>query len=109
MNLSRHVRTEQQEPCPGDTGKAGQGRLECQTLGYLPEFNQGFSHPAREARSAFVPLICVNLQDYLCERYDRVVNKDNCVQIDALMLQPAFPTRRRGMLTRRWFFLRKPG
>lgn len=54
---------------------------------YLPAFNAEFSHPAREAGSAFVPLAGINLDDYLCERYERVVRKDNCVQFEGLSLQ----------------------
>lgn len=54
---------------------------------YLPAFNAEFSHPAREAGSAFVPLAGIDLDDYLCERYERVVGKDNCVQFEGLSLQ----------------------
>ncbi len=54
---------------------------------YLPAFNAEFSHPARETGSAFVPLAGIHLDDYLCERYERVVGKDNCVQFKGLSLQ----------------------
>jgi len=54
---------------------------------YMPAFNEEFSHPARETGDAFVPLAGVNLDDYLCERYERVVRKDNCVQFKKLTLQ----------------------
>ena len=54
---------------------------------YLPAFNTEFSHQSRESGSAFVPLAGVNLDDYLCERYERTVTKDNCVKIDNLELQ----------------------
>lgn len=54
---------------------------------YMPAFNKEFSHPAREKGSAFVPLAGVNLDDYLCERYERVVRKDNCVRFNNLNLQ----------------------
>ena len=46
---------------------------------YMPRFNDEFSHPAREAGSAFVPLLGVNLDMHLCERHERVVGKDNQV------------------------------
>jgi len=54
---------------------------------YIPAFNTEFSHPARETGSAFVPLAGINLDDYLCERYERVVGKDNCVKFEGLSLQ----------------------
>lgn len=54
---------------------------------YLPAFNREFSHPARETGSAFIPLAGVNLDDYLCERYERVVDKDNTVRFNRLILQ----------------------
>lgn len=54
---------------------------------YLLAFNAEFSHAARESGSAFVPLAGVDLNDYLCERYERTVTKDNCVKIDNLVLQ----------------------
>jgi hypothetical protein len=62
---------------------------------YLPQFNVEFSHEPRESGSAFVPLAGVNLDDYLCEHYERTVTKDNCVKIENLELQmPADPHRR---------------
>ena len=54
---------------------------------YMPAFNEEFSHPAREQGNAFVALAGVVLDDYLCERYERVVRKDNCVQFNTLTLQ----------------------
>ena len=54
---------------------------------YMPAFNEEFAHPAREQGNAFVELAGVNLDDYLCERYERVVKKDNCVQFKTLTLQ----------------------
>ena len=53
----------------------------------MPAFNKEFSRPAREQGNAFVPLAGVVLDDYLCERYERVVRKDNCVQFNTLTLQ----------------------
>ncbi len=54
---------------------------------YLPAFNQEFSHPAREHGSAFMPWVGVDLNDLLCERYERTVGNDNCVKFEGLILQ----------------------
>jgi len=54
---------------------------------YMPAFNAEFSHPARESCSAFVRLAGIDLYDYLCERHERVVGKDNCVRFAGLQLQ----------------------
>jgi hypothetical protein len=54
---------------------------------YRPAFNREFSHPAREAGSAFVPFLGGNLDDVLCEQYERTVGKDNCIRFDGLVLQ----------------------
>lgn len=54
---------------------------------YMPAFNTEFSHRAREKGNAFVPLAGIDLDDYLCEQYERVVGKDNCVQFEKLNLQ----------------------
>jgi len=54
---------------------------------YLPAFNSEFTQPAMEEGSAFVPYIGTDLDDILCEQYERVVGKDNCVSFDGLKLQ----------------------
>lgn len=54
---------------------------------YRPAFNREFSHPAREEGSAFVPFLGGNLDDCLCEQYERTVGKDNCIRFDGLILQ----------------------
>jgi transposase len=54
---------------------------------YIPAFNAEFSHPAREVGSAFIPLAGLDLDEYLCERYERVVGKDNSIQFERLQLQ----------------------
>ena len=54
---------------------------------YMPRFNARFSHPSREPGSAFVPLAGIDLDDYLCERHERVVGKDNSVTFEGLSLQ----------------------
>ncbi len=54
---------------------------------YRPTFNQEFSHPAREAGSAFVPYLGGPLADRLCEQHERTVGKDNCVRFEGMVLQ----------------------
>ncbi len=54
---------------------------------YMPAYNEEFARPAREQGNAFVRLAGVNLDDYLCQRYERRVRKDNCVQFNNLNLQ----------------------
>lgn len=54
---------------------------------YRPAFNREFARPAREAGSAFVPFLGGNLDDILCEQYERTVGKDNCVRFEGLILQ----------------------
>lgn len=41
----------------------------------------------RETGSAFVPFLGGNLDDILCEQYERTVGKDNCVRFERLVLQ----------------------
>ncbi|MGH8754935.1 MAG: hypothetical protein ACREU0_03760 [Burkholderiales bacterium] len=54
---------------------------------YRPAFNREFARPARETGSAFVAFLGVNLDDILCEQYERTVTKDNCVRFEGLVLQ----------------------
>ncbi|MCX8126231.1 MAG: ISNCY family transposase [Dehalococcoidia bacterium] len=54
---------------------------------YLPAFNRKFAHPAREEGSAFMAYIGPDLDDILCEQYDRTVQHDNCVRFENLVLQ----------------------
>jgi hypothetical protein len=54
---------------------------------YLPEFNKEFAQPAIEQGSAFVPYLGNDLDDILCEQYERTVGNDNCVQFNGLTLQ----------------------
>jgi transposase len=54
---------------------------------YLPEFNQEFMQSALEKGSAFVPFCGGNLDDILCEQFERTVGNDNCVQFEGLKLQ----------------------
>jgi len=54
---------------------------------YMPAFNAEFKQPAIEEGSAFVPYAGLNLDDILCEHYERVVGNDNCVSFEGLKLQ----------------------
>ena len=54
---------------------------------YRPAFNVEFMQPAPEQGSAFVPWIGANLDDILCEHYERTVTADNCVSFEGLTLQ----------------------
>ncbi len=54
---------------------------------YRPAFNQEFAQPAMEEGSAFVPCLGGNLEDILCEQFERTVGKDNCVRFEGLTLQ----------------------
>ncbi len=53
---------------------------------YQEAFNAEFMQPAMEDGSAFVPWIGGPLGDTLCERYERVVGNDNCVQFETKIL-----------------------
>jgi len=46
---------------------------------YLLEFNRELTRPAIEKGSAFVPYLGNDLDDILCEQYERTVDNDNCV------------------------------
>lgn len=54
---------------------------------YRAAFNAEFAQPAMEEGSAFVDWIGQSLDDILCERYERTVNNDNCVDFDTMKLQ----------------------
>jgi hypothetical protein len=54
---------------------------------YLPAFNEEFMQPAMEEGSAFLAYIGADLDHILCEQYERVVGKDNCVSFERLKLQ----------------------
>lgn len=53
----------------------------------LPAFNAEFMQPAAEKGSAFIPRIGANLDDILCEQYERTVSSDNCVSFEGKTLQ----------------------
>jgi hypothetical protein len=54
---------------------------------YSPAFNQEFMVKAPEEGTAFVKYDRNDLLDVLCEKHERVVGKDNCVQFEGLVLQ----------------------
>ncbi len=54
---------------------------------YQPAFNAEFMQPAKEKGSAFVPWVGTDIDDVLCEQYDRIVTADNCVSFEGKALQ----------------------
>lgn len=54
---------------------------------YMPAFNAEFMKPAATPGSAFVPWIGGDLNEVLCEHYERTVGRDNCVSFERIILQ----------------------
>jgi hypothetical protein len=54
---------------------------------YQQAFNAEFAQPPIENGTAFVPFLGGNLDDILCEQFERTVGKDNCVRFEGLTLQ----------------------
>jgi transposase len=54
---------------------------------YMPAFNAEFMRPAAEEGTAFTKWIGANLDDVLCEQYERTVTADNCVSFGGMTLQ----------------------
>jgi len=54
---------------------------------YLPVFNKEFIHPSAEEGSGFVPVSRGDIEDILCEQYERKVGNDNCVSFEKKILQ----------------------
>ena len=54
---------------------------------YRPAYNTEFMQPAAEEGSAFVLWGGSNLDDIVCEQYDRTVTADNCVSFEGKTLQ----------------------
>ena len=54
---------------------------------YLPAYNAELSHPAAMEGSAFVPMVGMNFNDFLCEQQERTVQADNCIQFEGIRLQ----------------------
>jgi len=80
-----------QERLPKELALAGITDMEAANhylkKGYMPAFNAEFSESAVVEGSAFVPWIGGQLEDYLCERHERVVGHDNCVSFNNIKLQ----------------------
>lgn len=54
---------------------------------YMPAFNAEFMQPTAEEGSAFVPWVGDNIDDILCEYYERTVTNDNCINFNGMTLQ----------------------
>jgi len=54
---------------------------------YQPAFNKEFRQEALEEGSAFISWVGTNIEDTLCEHYERTVSADNCVSFEARTLQ----------------------
>jgi len=54
---------------------------------YRPAFNREFMVAAAEEGNSFVPAALEQLEDILCEQFDRTVSRDNCVSFEGLTLQ----------------------
>ena len=80
-----------QERLPRELAKAGITTMEEANRyikdHYMPAFNEEFMVKAMEEGSAFIPYKNDDLLEQLCEKYSRVVGKDNCVQFEGHCLQ----------------------
>lgn len=54
---------------------------------YMPAHNVEFAVLPEETSSMFVPWAGNQLEDILCEHYERAVGNDNCIKFDGLVLQ----------------------
>ena len=54
---------------------------------YLPRYNEEFACAPKEEGSAFLPLLDTALDNILCEKHERQVRGDNCVEFGGLLLQ----------------------
>jgi len=54
---------------------------------YRIEFNKEFMHAAPEEGAVFVPWTGGNLDDILCEKHERTVTPDNCINFEGYSLQ----------------------
>lgn len=54
---------------------------------YLPSFNNEFKTKAREKGSGFIELAITNIDEILCEHFERTVGNDNCVMFNNMRLQ----------------------
>jgi transposase len=54
---------------------------------YLPAFNAEFKEEATQQGSCFVPLLTGQIDDILCEHYERTVARNNCISFEGITLQ----------------------
>lgn len=54
---------------------------------YRPAFNAEFMEPATEPGTGFVPLLGAQIDDILCEHFERTVARDNCISFAGITLQ----------------------
>jgi len=54
---------------------------------YRIEFNKEFMQPATEEGAVFVPWTGSSLDDILCEKHERTVTPDNCINFEGYSLQ----------------------
>jgi hypothetical protein len=54
---------------------------------YMPAHNAEFMEKAQESGSCFVPVKDGQVEDTLCEQFERTVGCDNCVSFEGLTLQ----------------------
>lgn len=54
---------------------------------YMPHFNKEFLEPAAEEGTAFIPLLDAQIDEILCEHYERTVRRDNCIAFEGLTIQ----------------------
>lgn len=80
-----------QERLPKELAKAGITTMEAANRyiqnHYLPRYNEEFMVKAQEEGSAFVKAPNLDIFEILCERHERKVGKDNCVQFNGKVLQ----------------------
>ena len=61
---------------------------------YLPAYNAELSHPPKVKGSAFVPMLGLDIDNILCEQYERTVKADNCIHFEKKILQIPKDTHR---------------
>lgn len=54
---------------------------------YRPAFNAEFMTAATQQGTGFVPLLTAQIDDILCEHYERTVGRNNCISFEGLTLQ----------------------
>jgi transposase len=85
MFRTHQGRLPQELALAGISGMEAANRYLSQT--YRPAFNAEFMQPPMEEGSAFVTWVGGNLDNILCERFERQVGADNCVSFEGMKLQ----------------------